>query len=163
MIILKESIENVKIKILPSGTAIGSEDEIKNWSLGTSLPGIFYHYSPKRDKILRDGFRLSGYTGGDGIYFAYDDRISRGFGDGSSPIKVMIKVDREHLLSGKYTDRQKQIIAECEEEEPDIVKQMDNGEPGGLGKFMSYCGFLVMDDGIQIIVSKPSCIGIILE
>lgn len=160
MIILKEEKQ---IQTLPSGTIIGSEKDIVNWSSGTALPGIFYHYSPNREKILQDGFRLSSNTYLDGIYFAYDDKFSKGYGNGNPPIKVRIKVQRDKLLSGKRTDTQKQIISEWEEDEPELAKRLESGEDVGiLGKFMLDCGFLVMNDGIQIIVQSPKCIGIIL-
>lgn len=156
MKILRES----KIEILQFGSVIGTEGDIKNWAEGTSLPGIFYHYSPNRDVIMKSGFKMNS----DGIYFALDDKFSKTFGDGKPPIKVMIQVSRDKLLSGPLTNNQKKIVQEWEEEEPELARRLDSGEDIDiLGRFMSDCGFLVMNDGTQLIVQSTKCIGIIQD
>lgn len=156
MIILKEGIQTLEM-----GTKKGDLDSIKEWAKDTALPGIFYHYSPNREKIMQQGFRLSHHSEYDGIYFAFDEKISAGFGEGSKPIKVMINVSKRELFSGGYgpTPEQEEAINEWEEENPEAAENL--GQPGTVSDFMSWCGFKVWDDGIQLIVASPKVIGII--
>jgi hypothetical protein len=139
---------------LPSGTMIGSSEQIDSWAAESVVPYDVYHYTDAGDKILEDGFRVSPKSERDGVYFAYDKEISNGFGDTLFQCRLNVGTDR-YIDFGSPSEKAQVDLDDWMSDGSDYP-----GEPGTVGEFCRKYDYAVWNDGIQIGVIDPSAIGI---
>ncbi len=153
-----EKIPSEKLSTLKTGTVIGDEESINEWSKNSVIKREMYHYSKNRENILNDGFTLGERSKGDGIYFAFDKELSSSMGAGSKPIISKINVSED-----KYID----FVTPSKKASKNLKEWSKNNEfpsePGTIKPFMDYYGYKVWNDGMQIGVMDPKVIGIINE